>query len=142
MARQDASHLHGPEHVRAYLESDGELGHDWRNGTSTLLLTTTGRRSGEQRTTPLIYGRQGDAYVVVASKGGSPEPPGWYANLKEQPEVEVQVLDERFPARARTAAPDEKPELWQQMVEHWPDYEAYQRRADREIPVVVLERAA
>ena len=141
MARQDASHLHGPEHVRAYRETGGETGHDWRKGTSTLLLTTTGRKSGEERTNALIYGRHGDDYVVVASKGGSDEPPGWYANLKEQPEVEVQVLDERFPARARTATPDEKPELWEQMVGHWPDYESYQRKTDREIPVVVLERA-
>jgi deazaflavin-dependent oxidoreductase (nitroreductase family) len=141
MARQDASHLHGPKHVRAYRETNGELGHDWRNGTSTLLLTTTGRRSGEERTTPLIYGRSGDDYVVVASKGGSDAPPGWYANLEADPEVDVQVLDDRFHARARTAGPDEKPELWRRMVEQWPDYDNYQRRTDREIPVVVLERA-
>jgi len=140
MARQDASHLHGPAHTRAYRETDGDLGHDWRNGTSVLLLTTVGRKTGEERTTPLIYGRDGDDYVVVASKGGSPEPPGWYANLREQPDVEVQVLGDRFPARARTAAPDEKPALWERMIGLWPDYENYQRRTDREIPVVVLER--
>jgi deazaflavin-dependent oxidoreductase (nitroreductase family) len=139
MARQDASHLHGPEHVRSYRETDGEVGHDWRKGSSVLLLTTTGRRSGEPRTTPLIYGRRGDDYLVVASKGGSPEPPAWYVNLREQPDVEVQVLGERFPARARTATAEEKPELWQEMVRHWPDYDSYQRRTDREIPVVVLE---
>jgi len=141
MARQDASHLHGPEHVRVYRETNGELGHDWRNGTSTLLLTTKGRRSGKERTTPLIYGTSNGDYVVVASKGGSDQPPGWYVNLRADPEVEVQVLDDRFRARARTAGPDEKPELWRQMVEHWPDYDNYQRRTDREIPVVVLERA-
>ena len=140
MARQDASHLYGAEHVRSYRETGGELGHDWRKGTSTLLLTTTGRKSGEERTTPLIYGRRGDDYVVVASKGGSPEPPAWYRNLSERPGVEVQVLDERFPARARTATPEEKPELWEQMVGHWPDYDGYQRRTDREIPIVILER--
>ena len=139
MARQDASHLHGPEHVRSYRETDGEVGHDWRKGSSVLLLTTTGRRSGEPRATPLIYGRRGDDYLVVASKGGSPEPPAWYVNLREQPDVEVQVLGERFPARARTATAEEKPELWQEMVRHWPDYDSYQRRTDREIPVVVLE---
>jgi deazaflavin-dependent oxidoreductase (nitroreductase family) len=139
MARQDASHLHGPEHVRSYRETDGEVGHDWRKGSSVLLLTTTGRRSGEPRTTPLIYGRRGDDYLVVASKGGSPEPPAWYVNLREQPDVEVQVLGDRFPARARTATAEEKPELWQEMVRHWPDYDSYQRRTDREIPVVVLE---
>jgi deazaflavin-dependent oxidoreductase (nitroreductase family) len=139
MARQDASHLHGPEHVRSYRETEGEVGHDWRKGSSVLLLTTTGRRSGEPRATPLIYGRRGDDYLVVASKGGSPEPPAWYVNLREQPDVEVQVLGDRFPARARTATAEEKPELWQEMVRHWPDYDSYQRRTDREIPVVVLE---
>ena len=139
MARRDASHLYGPEHVRSYRETDGDLGHDWK-GTQTLLLTTAGRRSGEPRTTPLIYGRRGDDYLVVASKGGADEPPDWYVNLTERPEVEVQVLGDRFRARARTAAPDEKPDAWREMVGHWPAYEQYQRETDREIPVVVLER--
>ena len=140
MARRDASHLFGADHVRAYRETDGELGHDWQQGTSVLLLTTTGRRSGEPRTTPLIYGRSGDDYLIVASNGGAPEPPGWYRNLSEQPEVEVQVLGDRFKARARTATAEEKPAMWQEMVGHWPDYDEYQQRTDREIPVVVLER--
>jgi deazaflavin-dependent oxidoreductase (nitroreductase family) len=140
MARQDASHLFGAEHVRAYRETDGELGHDWQRGAPVLLLTTTGRRSGEARTTPLIYGRSGDDYLIVASRGGSPTPPGWYVNLTEQPEVEVQVLADRFKARARTATSEEKPAMWREMVGHWPDYDEYQRRTDREIPVVVLER--
>ncbi len=140
MARQDASHLFGPEHVRAYRETGGELGHDWQHGSSILLLTTTGRRSGEERTTPLIYGRSGDDYLIVASKGGWPEPPAWYQNLTEQPEVEVQVLADRFRARARTATADEKPAMWQEMVSHWPAYDEYQQRTEREIPVVVLER--
>ena len=140
MARQDASHLFGPEHVRAYRETGGELGHDWKNGSSILLLTTKGRRSGEERTSPLIYGRSGDDYLIVASKGGRPEPPAWYQNLTEQPEVEVQVLADRFRARARTATADEKPAMWQEMVSHWPAYDEYQGRTDREIPVVVLER--
>ena len=138
--RQDASHLFGAEHVRSYRETGGEVGHDWKKGTSILLLTTKGRKSGEERTTPLIYGTSGDDYVIVASNGGSGEPPGWYANLMEDPEVEVQVLDDVFPARARTATPDEKPELWEQMVGHWPAYDSYQERTDREIPVVVLQR--
>lgn len=142
MARQDASHLYGDEHVRSYRETDGEVGHDWKRGSSTLLLTTTGRRSGEQRTTPLIYGRSGDDYLVVASNGGSPEPPGWYRNLEEHPEVEVQVLGDRFRARARTATDDEKPEMWREMTSHWPPYDSYQRKTGRQIPVVVLERAS
>jgi deazaflavin-dependent oxidoreductase (nitroreductase family) len=139
MARPDASQLYGQEHVDAYRETDGELGHDWR-GTTTLLLTTTGRRSGEPRTLPLIYGRHGDDYLVVASKGGSDSPPDWYLNLTEHPEVEVQVLGERFEARARTATPEEKPELWREMVDRWPAYDDYQRKTSRDIAVVVLER--
>jgi deazaflavin-dependent oxidoreductase (nitroreductase family) len=140
MARQDASDLHGAEHVRAYQDTDGEHGHDWRNGTSTLLLTTTGHRSGEPRIAPLIYGRSGDDYLVVASDGGADDPPSWYVNLRERPDVDVQVLADRFPARARTATPEERPEMWREMTSHWPDYDRYQERTSREIPVVVLER--
>jgi deazaflavin-dependent oxidoreductase (nitroreductase family) len=139
MARHDASDLYGDEHVREYRATDGEHGHDWR-GTGTLLLTTTGRRSGEPRTTPLIYGRSGDDYLVVASDGGADDPPSWYVNLEERPEVDVQVLGDRFPARARTASPEERPAMWREMTSQWPDYDRYQERTSREIPVVVLER--
>jgi deazaflavin-dependent oxidoreductase (nitroreductase family) len=132
--------LFGQEHVDRYRATDGEEGHEWR-GTQTLLLTTTGRRSGEPRTTPLIYAPAGEnAYTVIASKGGSDAPPAWYLNLTENPEVEVQILGNRFRAIARTAGPDEKPAMWQTMVGEWPDYDAYQRTTTREIPVVVLER--
>ena len=140
MARQDSSHLFGDEHVRSYRETGGDVGHDWKKGTSILLLTTKGRKSGEQRTTPLIYGTSNGDYAIVASNGGSDQPPGWYANLEAEPEVEVQVLDDSFTAQARTATPDEKAELWGRMVSEWPDYDAYQENTDREIPVVVLER--
>ena len=142
MPRQDASHLYGAEHVRSYRETDGELGHDWRRGSSILLLTTTGHSSGEERTIPLIYGRSGDDYLVVASNGGSHEPPAWFRNLERQPEADVQVLADRFRARARTATAEEKPEMWREMVGHWPPYDDYQRKTDREIAVVVLERAS
>jgi deazaflavin-dependent oxidoreductase (nitroreductase family) len=140
MARRDASGLYGAEHIRQYRETDGEYGHDWKSGSSTLLLTTTGRRSGEPRTSALIYGRSGDDYLIVASDGGADEPPAWYVNLQADPEVEVQVLDDRFRARARDATPEERPELWREMVSHWPAYDSYQERTEREIPVVVLER--
>jgi deazaflavin-dependent oxidoreductase (nitroreductase family) len=140
MARQDASALYGDEHVRNYRETGGEFGHDWKKGSSVLLLTTTGRRSGAPRTSPLIYGRSGDDFLIVASKGGSDEPPAWYVNLQTQPEVDVQVLDDRFRARARTATPEERPEMWREMTSHWPDYDDYQTKTSREIPVVVLER--
>jgi deazaflavin-dependent oxidoreductase (nitroreductase family) len=133
--------LFGQEHVQRYQETDGEEGHEWRPGVPTLILTTTGRRSGEPRPTPLIYGRHGDDFLVVASKGGAPDPPAWYRNLSEDPEVEVQVKADRFAARARTATPEEKPGLWRQMASIWPAYDEYQRKTDREIPVVVLERA-
>jgi deazaflavin-dependent oxidoreductase (nitroreductase family) len=132
--------LFGQEHVDRYRATDGVEGHDWE-GTQTLLLTTIGRKSGEQRTTPLIYGRHGDSFTIVASKGGTDEPPAWYLNLSENPEVEVQVKGDRFQARARTASSDEKPELWKLMVAEWPSYDEYQRKTDREIPVVVLERS-
>jgi deazaflavin-dependent oxidoreductase (nitroreductase family) len=130
--------LFGAEHVNRYRETGGAEGHDWR-GTTTLLLTTTGRKSGQKRTTPLIYQRYGDSFLVVASKGGAPQPPGWYLNLTEHPRVEVQVRDKVFPARARTATPEEKPDMWRTMTATWPDYDDYQRKTEREIPVVVLE---
>jgi deazaflavin-dependent oxidoreductase (nitroreductase family) len=133
--------LFGQEHVDRYVATDGEEGHEWQPGVYTLILTTTGRKSGQARPTPLIYERHGDAYVVVASKGGAPEHPAWYLNLSESPDVEVQVEGDRFAARARTATADERPELWRKMAAVWPQYDDYQEQTDREIPVVVLERA-
>jgi deazaflavin-dependent oxidoreductase (nitroreductase family) len=132
--------LFGREHVKRYQETDGEEGHDWQ-GTTALILTTKGRRSGQPRSTPLIYQRHGDDYLVVASKGGADEPPAWYLNLAADPEVEVQVRGERFTARARTASAEEKPALWRTMAAAWPAYDDYQQKTGREIPVVVLERA-
>lgn len=132
--------LYGQEHVHRYLATDGAEGYDWRNGTSILLLTTTGRHSGNAHTAPLIYRDYGDAYLVVASKGGSDEPPAWYLNLQANPDVEVQIKGERFAARARTARADDKPDMWRHMAEVWPAYDDYQKQTQREIPVVVLER--
>jgi deazaflavin-dependent oxidoreductase (nitroreductase family) len=130
--------LFGQEHVRRYRETDGEVGYIW-NGVPTLLLTTTGRRSGEPTTTPLIFGRAGDDYVIVASQGGKPEHPGWYRNLVKEPEVELQVKGDRFRGRARTAEGGEREQLWRRMAEIWPPYDKYQTRTDRVIPVVVVE---
>jgi deazaflavin-dependent oxidoreductase (nitroreductase family) len=132
--------LFGQEHVKRYVETDGEVGHDWQDGVPVLILTTTGRRSGEDRPTPLIYGRSGDDYLVVASKGGAPDPPAWYLNLSEAPDVQVQVKADRFGAHARTATPEEKADMWSTMAAIWPAYDEYQTKTDREIPVVVLER--
>jgi deazaflavin-dependent oxidoreductase (nitroreductase family) len=130
--------LFGQEHTDRYIATDGEEGHDWQ-GTQTLLLTTTGRRSGNPVTLPLIYGTHEDAYLLVASKGGSPQHPAWYLNLQADPEVEIQVKGDRMRARARTASPEEKRELWPIMTKEWPDYDNYQRKTDRDIPLVIVE---
>ena len=140
MSSIDATKLHGPEHVDVYLETGGEVGHDWKNGAPTLILTTKGRKSGDERLNALIYGLAGENPVIVASKGGNPQHPAWYLNLRDQPKVQVQIRDEKFDATARDATPEERPELWKQMNGIWPDYESYQQRTDREIPVVILER--
>jgi deazaflavin-dependent oxidoreductase (nitroreductase family) len=132
--------LYGKEHVDRYLATDGEEGYDWRNGTTILILFTTGRKTGQERRHPLIYRDFEDKYLIVASKGGSPEPPEWLRNLEAEPEVEVQIKGDRFKARAHIATPEEKPAMWKHMTEVWPDYDAYQNKTDREIPVVVLER--
>ena len=132
--------LFGQQHVDRCQATGGEEGHDWQ-GTHTLLLTTTGRKSGEKRTTPLIYDPVGDAYAIVASKGGADEPPAWYLNLQADPTVEVQVKADKFTARARTASEEEKAGIWPQMVKQWPAYDDYQAATDRPIPIVLLERA-
>ena len=129
------------QHIRGYVDSDGENGHRWR-GVNTLLLTTRGRTSGKLRRTALIYGRDDERYIVVASKGGADKHPEWYLNLVVNPEVEVQVGGDRFTAQARTASAEEKPALWRLMTSVWPDYDRYQERTEREIPVVILESAA
>jgi deazaflavin-dependent oxidoreductase (nitroreductase family) len=132
--------LFGDAHVKAYRDTDGAEGHDWQ-GTQTILLTTTGHRSGEARTVPLIYGRDGENYLVVASKGGADEPPAWYVNLQADPAVEVQDRGDVFKARARTATDEEQARLWPIMTKEWPAYDEYQTKTERKIPVVVLERA-
>jgi proline iminopeptidase len=136
----DADTLFGDEHVRRYRETGGKVGHLWRNGSTILLLTTTGRSTGEKRTVPLIYAQDGSRYVIVASKGGAPDHPGWYKNLAKSPDVELQVKDEVFRARARTASGEERARLWRKANEVWPPYDDYAKKTPREIPVVVLER--
>jgi proline iminopeptidase len=135
-----AETLFGDEHVRVYRNTDGEVGHIWKRGAKILLLTTRGRRTGEPHTVPLIYEADGDRHVIIASQGGAPSDPGWYRNLLRDPDVEVQVLGDRFAARARTARGEERERLWRLAAEHWPPYDYYAQKTDREIPVVVLER--
>lgn len=132
--------LHGPAHVQRYLETNGEDGYHWRNGTTILLLFTKGRKSGEQRTNALIFQPWGDAFIIVASKGGTDQPPAWFLNIQDNPDIEIQVKADRFPVHARVATAEEKPAMWQAMTSVWPDYDEYQRKTAREIPVVVLER--
>ena len=134
------SNLFGEEHVRRYQETDGEEGYIWREGSTILLLTTTGRNSGNESTTPLIFGLDGDNPVIVASKGGAREHPGWYRNLSKTREVGVQIKGDTFRARARDAQGEERDRLWTMMNGIWPHYDEYQTKTDREIPVVVLER--
>ncbi|MGF7235704.1 MAG: nitroreductase family deazaflavin-dependent oxidoreductase [Frankia sp.] len=127
------------EHTRRYRESEGD-GHMWRDGIPTLVLVTRAAGIGSERRTSLIYGPHGDDHVVIASAGGADHHPVWYRNLLAQPDVQVRVGTERFHARARTAGDDERVALWSKMIAIWPDYECYQVRTDRPIPVVVLER--
>lgn len=127
------------DHARRYIETDGEDGHMWR-GCPTLVLVTRGRRSGKLRRQMLIYGRDGDNYLIVASKGGADDHPLWYLNLTANPEVDVQVMADRFRARARTATPEEKPRLWSIMTGIYPPYNDYQAKTSRDIPIVILER--
>ncbi|MEA5363844.1 nitroreductase family deazaflavin-dependent oxidoreductase [Amycolatopsis sp., V23-08] len=125
------------EQTRTYLASGGTEGHE-SNGVFTLILATTGRRTGEPRRTCLIYGTSGDEFVVVASKAGADEDPDWLANLRADPSAGVQVGPRRFTARARVASPAERETLWPRMVEIFPLYDEYARKTDRVIPVVVL----
>jgi deazaflavin-dependent oxidoreductase (nitroreductase family) len=134
------------DHVQLYLE-DPDRGHNWDSTPvggpgvlPTLLLYTTGRKSGKTRALPLIYGKTGEAWVVIASKGGAPAHPAWYLNLEAHPECEVQVAHLRQSVLARTASGAERESLWRQLAEIYPPYDDYQTAAgDREIPVVVLD---
>jgi deazaflavin-dependent oxidoreductase (nitroreductase family) len=127
-------------HIQQYIESKGKKGHLYR-GLPSLLITTRGRKTSLLRRSALIYGRDGESYVVVASNAGSPRLPFWYLNLVANPEVELMVGPEVFKAQARTATPEEKQRLWPVMTGIYPTYLLYQHRAaGREIPLVILER--
>ena len=134
------------DHIKLYKE-DPERGHLWDSSVAggpgllpTLLLTSTGRRSGAARTLPLIYKKVGSNYVIIASKGGAKTHPGWYLNLTAHPDCHIQVGKDEMDATARTSQGAERDDLWAQLVEIYPPYQEYQERAgDRTIPVVVLE---
>ncbi len=131
--------LFGAEHVRVYRETAGARGYRWR-GATVLLLTTTGRKSGEPRTTPLIHGVDGERWVIVASKGGAADHPAWFLNLRANPEITIQVQADEIPVVATVAEGEERARLWAAMNEMWPGYDDYQAQTEREIPVVVLSR--
>jgi deazaflavin-dependent oxidoreductase (nitroreductase family) len=126
------------DHVRLYAQSSGTQGHLWREGVPTLLLTTRGKKTGQARRTALIYAKDGDNYVVMASYGGSPTHPDWYLNLAADPEVVLQVGATRFRARAARDTPENRQHLWGLMTAIWPDYDEYATKTAREIPLVVL----
>lgn len=130
--------LLGAEHVRVYRETDGERGYMW-NGAPTLVLTTKGRKSGAPRDIAIIFSRWGEAYVIMASMGGSPVHPKWYLNILEDPRVTVQVKGDVFAAIARTAESPEREKIWAEAIKVWPRYDEYQARTTRQIPVVVLD---
>jgi len=136
------------DHTNLYLSSGGKEGHMYTAAfpgketltVPSLLLTTTGRKSGQKFLFPLFYGKTGNSYFIIASKGGAPEHPGWYKNILVNPEVEIQVGTDKIKARARTASGEERAKLWKQAAGFWPSYLDYQKKVpDREIPVVVLD---
>ncbi|MBJ7358720.1 nitroreductase family deazaflavin-dependent oxidoreductase [Nocardioides sp.] len=132
--------------VAAFKATNGRIGNKWRIGAGwkkpvpTLLLEHVGRKSGKTFETPLLYLEDGRDLVVVASQGGLPKNPQWYANLAEHPDTRVSLKGEKHrPVRARTATPDEREVLWPRLVDLYADFEKYQRWTERTIPVVVLE---
>ncbi len=127
-------------HQRLYELTGGRWGHRLGH-VQTLLLRTTGRRSGQRRTSALLYHRDGDRFVVVGSKGGSDTAPAWLLNLQANPHVEVQVATKRFPARARIATLADRRRLWPVMAAIWPGYARYQAKTRRRIPLVILDRS-
>lgn len=134
------------QHTALYL-SDPEKAHMWDSsmagGTGilpTLLLVSTGRKSGEEKMLPLIYKKIGNDYVIVASKGGAPSHPAWYLNLMAKAECDIRVGKDIYSVKARVASDDERLSMWDEMAEVYPPYNDYKKFAgDREIPVVVLE---
>jgi F420H(2)-dependent quinone reductase len=127
-------------HTAAYRMSGGHIGHRVPFAPPMLLLDHVGAKSGTKRTSPLAYARDGDDFVIVASKGGNPRNPAWYHNLRAHPDTTVQVGTETIDVRARVAEGSERERLWPKVVEVYGGYEEYQARTDRQIPLVVLER--
>ncbi|MBU6268341.1 MAG: nitroreductase family deazaflavin-dependent oxidoreductase [Sphingomonadales bacterium] len=132
--------LLGDEHVRRYRETDGAVGYLW-NGATACVLTTKGRKSGEPRTIAIIFTQVGTRYAIIASKGGAPAHPAWYLNAVADPHVTMQIKGEVFAGIARTADDAEREELWAESIKQWPNYDVYQSRTERKIPILVVEKA-
>jgi F420H(2)-dependent quinone reductase len=126
-------------HATVYKATKGVVGHRFPGAPPTLLLDHVGAKTGKRRTSPLVYGEDGADLVLVASKGGYPKNPAWYHNLMAEPDTTAQVGSRHLPVRARVATPEERPRLWALMVGVYGGYDGYQRRTEREIPLVVLE---
>jgi deazaflavin-dependent oxidoreductase (nitroreductase family) len=126
-------------HALVYRATGGLIGHRVPGAPPMLLLDHVGAKSGRSRTTPLAYVEDGRDVVIVASKGGHPRHPSWYHNLRAYPDTTVQIGSERRAVRARLATPEERERLWPRVVAIWRDYDSYQARTNREIPLVILE---
>jgi deazaflavin-dependent oxidoreductase (nitroreductase family) len=133
--------LYGAEHIKRYEETDGAEGYDWGDhGAHILILSTIGRKSGEERKNALIFREVDGGYAIVSSYGGAPKNPDWHFNLEADPNVKVQIKGDKFAAKARVASDEERAAIWPKMVEIWPDYDEYTKKTDRVIPIVILER--
>jgi deazaflavin-dependent oxidoreductase (nitroreductase family) len=133
--------LYGAEHIKRYEETDGAEGYDWGDhGAHILILSTIGRKSGEERKNALIFREVDGGYAIVSSYGGAPKNPDWHFNLVADPNVKVQIKADKFAAKARVASDEERAAIWPKMVEIWPDYDEYTKKTDRVIPIVILER--
>lgn len=128
------------DHIKRYLATDGEDGH-LMNGFPCLVLTTTGKKSGEKRQAAVIYGKSGKSHVIIASKGGSDTPPAWFVNLQATPRAHIQVKADKFDVKMRVAEGVERQQLWEMMTKIFPDYLDYQKKTARQIAVVVLDPA-
>jgi len=126
-------------HTAVYRATRGRIGHRIPGGPSMLLLDHVGAKSGTERTSPLLYVKDGDDVVIVASKGGHPKHPAWFHNLRANPDATIQVGRQRRAVRARVASSEERPRLWEKAVKSYSGYSGYQERTDREIPLVILE---
>jgi deazaflavin-dependent oxidoreductase (nitroreductase family) len=133
--------LYGAEHIKRYEETDGAEGFDWGDhGAHILILSTIGRKSGEERKNALIFREVDGGYAIVSSYGGAPKNPDWHFNLEADPNVKVQIKGDKFAAKARVASDEERAAIWPKMAEVWPDYNEYTKKTDRIIPIVILER--